>query len=125
MTAHCDLKTAKGAGAYEKGRLAEVLVVRHYCNAGYVELAMRYKTTHGEIDLIVEKDGVVVFVEVKASRDFERAVYRVTPRQQARIEATALQYLAGCALGLNTPCRFDVACVDDRAGIKIVQNAFM
>lgn len=52
------------------------------------------RTPYGEIDLIAWKDGVTVFVEVKArtSRSFGPPEVAVTPRKQAHMTACAEHY---------------------------------
>ena len=76
---------------------------------GYKILAANYRTRFGEIDLIAQKDGILVFVEVK-TRKFGvnvRPSEQVTPKKLERIRLAGLSYLAetDCCL----PVRFDVA----------------
>ncbi len=60
---------------------------------GYRILAKRFRTPHGEIDLVARKRNLVAFVEVKARATLDEAAYAVTPRQQARIIAAAEAWL--------------------------------
>ena len=69
----------------------------------------RWRCPEGELDLVVELPGEIVFVEVKARR--AHAAEAVTARQWARIGAAASRYLAERTDGA-TPCRFDLALVD-------------
>ena len=67
----------------------------------------------GEIDLILrERDGTLVFVEVRWRRDARAggAAASVTPQKQARLVYAARCYLAG--LARVPPCRFDVVAVE-------------
>ena len=47
------------------GILGEVSAARFYRDAGYTLLASNYRTRQGEIDLIVQGRGILVFTEVK------------------------------------------------------------
>ncbi len=78
----------------------------------------------GEIDLILERGKLVVFVEVKKSRDFSHAALRISAAQQQRIFGAAEEYLASCPNGTMTDCRVDVALVDAAGRIKVIENAF-
>ncbi|MFZ1041354.1 MAG: YraN family protein [Anaerolineales bacterium] len=51
---------------------------------GYEIMARNVRTPHGEIDLIAQKDGFTIFVEVKArtSSSFGPPEIAVTPRKQ-------------------------------------------
>jgi len=113
-----------GKVSHLAGQSAEEIVATQYAANGAVCLARRWRGGGGEIDLIVELDGTLVFVEVKKSRDFGRAATRIAPAQRARLEAAATTYLAGCPRGADTDCRFDVALVDAAGRVEIVANAF-
>ena len=70
--------------------------MRYLARKGYEALERNYMTRHGEIDLIVRSEEVLVFVEVKLRRGLEYGdpLEAVTPRKQARIRLMAEQYLA-------------------------------
>ncbi|MEM9320888.1 MAG: YraN family protein [Pseudomonadota bacterium] len=109
--------------AYQTGKAAEDQVARLYAGEGYLILARRWRGPAGELDLVVERDGEIVFVEVKAARDFARAVASLTGRQIERIYASAAHFLSFVPLGQNTPSRFDVALVDRMGRIDRVEKA--
>ena len=96
---------------------------------GYAILARRYRTRFGEIDIVAQDDGVVVFVEVKALRTsrFGSAAEAIPISKQRRIAAMALDYLAWSGR-LDDPCRFDVVAIDGlgtgRVQTRVIQNAF-
>ena len=60
---------------------------------GYRILAKRFRTPHGEIDLIAKRRNLVAFVEVKARATLDEAAFAVTPRQQQRIIDAAQGWL--------------------------------
>ena len=72
---------------------------------GYRILAKRFRTPHGEIDLVAKRRNLVAFVEVKARATLDEAAFAVTPRQQARI-INAAQALA---CGASRICRIRTA----------------
>ena len=43
----------------------ETMAARYLCTHDYTILARNYRTPFGEVDLIAQKDGVLVYVEVK------------------------------------------------------------
>src|SRR5688572_5321363 len=95
---------------------------------GYIIIERRYRTRFGEIDVIADDAGTVVFVEVKTKTDctFSDPVEFVTRQKQRRLVSMAEQYVA-CHHLDATPCRFDVVGVDSSvtpSQITIYQDAF-
>lgn len=80
---------------------------------GYSIIERRFRTRFGEIDIIGNDGGTVVFVEVKAKTDgsFSDPAESVTRQKQRRLASMAEQYVAYQRLA-NTPCRFDVVAID-------------
>ena len=113
-----------GAVSYHAGLCAEEGVAASYLRAGLDLVARRWRGAGGEIDLILRDGGMLVFVEVKKSRDFSRALARITERQANRIFAAAGEFLAGEPTAMNTETRFDVALVDSMGRIQLIENAF-
>ena len=112
-----------GRVSYEYGKAAEEQVARLYVCEGYRILARRWRGPAGELDLVFERAGEVVFVEVKASRDFARAIASLTQRQIRRIYRSAAHFLGFLSSGQETLSRFDVAVVDRTGGIERITNA--
>ena len=110
------------------GKSGEDLAVEALEHRGYAVTARRYRTKHGEIDIIAHDGEVVVFVEVKArtTAEFGTAAEAVTRRKQRRLVSMAVDYLARNRLS-NVPCRFDVVAIDgvgESAVITVYPNAF-
>lgn len=111
------------------GKLGEDLACAELTRLGYAILARRFRTRFGEIDIVSERDNVVVFVEVKAraSSRFGEAAEALPMWKRRRIAAMALDYLAWTGR-LDRPCRFDVVAID-RLGtsdmtMRVIEDAF-
>ena len=111
-----------GSVGYHAGLSAEQSVGNRYMEAGYRIAANRYRGSGGEIDLIAERDGELVFLEVKKSKTHAAAAARLLPRQIARLFATASEFLASMPNGQDTNSRFDVALVDGAGRVDILEN---
>jgi putative endonuclease len=95
------------------GKWGEERAVRELERRGYAILARRYRTRHGEIDIVAEDGGTIVFVEVKARETGEcgSAAEAVTVRKQRRLASMAVDYLARNHV-TDKPSRFDVVAID-------------
>ncbi|GLQ12281.1 UPF0102 protein [Devosia yakushimensis] len=84
----------------------------------------RYKTPVGEIDLIAERFGVTVFVEVKARRDAASQAETLEAINQQRIVRAAEYWLSRHPALAATPLRFDVIFLTPRRWPLHIRNAF-
>ncbi|MFN4057239.1 MAG: YraN family protein [Roseinatronobacter sp.] len=112
-----------GARNHHAGLAAEDSVLRQYLTQGYRLLARRWRGLGGELDLVLGKGDAVIFVEVKKSRCFDRALGLLGGTQVQRLFQTAEQYLGTCRAGLNTPSRLDVALVNELGEVRVIENA--
>jgi putative endonuclease len=95
---------------------------------GHVVVARRYKTEHGEIDIVTRHHEFTVFVEVKlkSSVTFGDPSEAVTPTKQQRIVWMATDYVTRFKLE-DTPCRFDVVAVECECHpprVTVIEDAF-
>ncbi|MCS6285238.1 MAG: YraN family protein [Nitrospira sp.] len=96
---------------------------------GYEILERNLRTTLGELDLVADDHGVLVFVEVKArtSGAFGGALLAVDRKKQAKLIRLAGQYLAQRHVS-DRICRFDVVLVQGDAEssfqIEHIEHAF-
>lgn len=103
---------------------ASYLLARHY-----VIKERQYRCRWGEIDLIAEKDGVLIFIEVKTRQNVRYGVpaEAVNFHKQQKIIRTAAWYLTEHPPA-ERACRFDVVEVYFPAAggrhIKQYKNAF-
>ncbi len=114
----------------EFGNLGESLAEAYLIDNGFKVLTRNYRTKIGEIDLIVIKESLLVFVEVKTrkSQRYGKGFEAVNVKKQQTLRRVAEQYLAYEKFsGGELSMRFDV--VDVLAGkeepvINHIENAF-
>ena len=113
-------KPAKAAApervaAFRTGLSAEARGAALLMAKGYRILAKRFRTPHGEIDIIARKRNLVAFIEVKARASLDDAAYAVTPRQQRRIIDAAQAWLMAHPDHAEFELRFDAILVAPRS----------
>jgi len=99
---------------YMRGLLAEIYTGIYFILKGYKILAWRYKTHGGEIDFIISKKNIIIFVEVKLRPTTDQALESITPKMKARISNAARYFLSRQskgAGGISREFRFDVVAV--------------
>ena len=111
------------------GKFGEDCAAKFLETEGYKIIARNFRIRSAEIDIIAQKDDVIVFVEVKARSDIRHGLpsEAVTVRKQKKIIEAAGVFLqdenfSECA------CRFDVVEVYLRGElveeINHIENAF-
>lgn len=112
----------------KNGLWGEIETARYFRSRGYDILDANYRTRLGEVDIIAEKDEVIVFCEVKTRDHRAVALPResVDHNKQKRVVAAALQYVK--MKKYSGKMRFDVAEVTiDQVGnrqVNVIENAF-
>ena len=110
--------------ACRTGRSAESRAAAYLMAKGYRILAKRYRTAHGEIDLVARRRNLIAFVEVKARASLDEAAYAVTPRQQQRIIDAAQGWLVAHPEHAEFELRFDAMLIAPRSLPRHVLAAF-
>ncbi len=87
-------------------------------------LGDRVRTPAGEIDLIVERDGLLGFIEVKCRPTLAEAAAAVSPRQQARLLQAGEILLGQHPEWGRNGVRFDLLVVDQAGTVRRIANAF-
>lgn len=110
------------------GRTGESMAVAHLKKNGYRMVASNYRAKTGEVDIICEEGGALVFVEVKMRRQraFGPPQAAVDERKQRKIARTAQHYLAKTRQA-GRRVRFDVLAITitgDEPVFRIIKNAF-
>lgn len=114
----------RGRAASLRGRDAEGRAAAALEAAGWEVKLLRARTKAGEIDIVAEKDGLLVFVEVKARRSLGEAAEALSARQQARLLKAAEILLAQHPEWGRNGARFDVMVVDARGTVRRIRDAF-
>jgi putative endonuclease len=114
----------RGRRAEASGRDAEGVAAGALEREGWVVLARRARTPAGEIDLVAERNGLLVFVEVKARPSLSEAALALGPRQRARLVAAAECWLAANPGHGAAGMRFDVVIVAADGTARRIADAF-
>jgi len=106
------------------GADGEELAARWYVNAGYRIVDRNWRCRNGEVDLILERPGELIFCEVKtrSSQRYGHPVEAVTPLKARKVRQLAAVWMAHHPGGGRT-VRFDVAGVIG-GEVIVAQSAF-
>jgi putative endonuclease len=106
------LKVFKRTGRQIDGQAAEDQALRYLSAHGLALVERNFRCKGGEIDLVMQEQAVLVFVEVRkrADRSHGGAAASVTAAKQARLILAAQIYLQ--RFKHPPPCRFDVVAID-------------
>ncbi len=112
------------ANSTDSGNLAEKQALSFLLKHHLELIERNYSWRGGEIDLIMQDENCLVFVEVRMRNNgrFGTGADTVGPRKMRKIASTAEHYLANHEIPRNLDCRFDVISIDER--IDWIQNAF-
>lgn len=110
----------------ELGRQAEDQACRFLEQRGMRLLSKNFRCRFGEIDLIMQDDDMLVFVEVRFRRNqlFGGPLASITPEKQRRLLLTAQTYLQQHPVkGKHAGIRFDVVALSKNPEIEWLPNA--
>ena len=117
-------KSSRRIAAHRSGHRGEALAAWFLRLQFYRIIAQRYKTPVGEIDLVAERFGVTVFIEVKARQRTADHADALAAVNRSRIVRAAQYWLAKHPAKAGTPFRFDVIFLAPRAWPRHLVNAF-
>lgn len=105
---------------------AENMACSYLQKQGLKLIERNYHSRRGEIDLIMQQDATLVFIEVRlrANDHYGSAAESITPQKQRRIIAVAQHYLQKHPSSLA--CRFDAVAISGNTAPSInwIPNAF-
>lgn len=113
----------------EQGEIGEQMAITYLIKKGFNLLEKNWRNSTGEIDLIMSKDNIIVFVEVKLRKtdtfgDPEKAVSK---SKQKRIIQTANSYIFDKNIPERFEYRFDIISIvknNNFLSIKHFEDAF-
>ncbi|MEE9396471.1 MAG: YraN family protein [Methylococcales bacterium] len=118
----------KGQGnSIATGKAAEDLALTFLIDKGLKLVERNYRSRGGEIDLIMEDNEMLIFVEVRyrKTNTHGSALESITLKKQAKLITCASHYLT--QKRINKPTRFDAIAVSperDTLSIEWVPDAF-
>jgi len=103
------------------GQRGEDLAAAHLEEQGYVVCERNWRCQAGEIDIVAEDGGCLVFVEVRTrrGREYGSPEESVTPAKQARLAEVAQTYLQEHSW--DGDWRIDVVAVEMASGGKLLR----
>lgn len=109
----------------EEGTAGEEQAAKTLKKEGYRIIETNFRTRFGEIDIIAEEKGYLVFVEVKKRNTdtFGDPFHAINARKRQHMIKSALFYMK-CHDCFNRRVRFDVVGIE-REEVKIIRNAFI
>jgi len=118
----------------EQGEYTENLACQYLENKGFKLIEKNFNCRVGEIDLIMQDNDSLVFIEVRyrRSNNFGSGAESITASKQSKLIKTASLYLQQHAKLNKYPARFDVVSItgfietDDLDNINFdwIENAF-
>jgi putative endonuclease len=110
------------------GSAAEAAALRRYRKGGATPLACNWHAKKvdggGEIDIVLERDGAVIFVEVKARRTLDEAYNSIRPSQLRRIAAAADGFMNDTGRR-GGDMRFDIVLCDRYGAMEKIENIWI
>lgn len=112
------------------GDIGESIALNYLQKLGYELLERNFRGKRGEIDIIMTKGVVIVFVEVKYRRQgsFGYSAYSITESKKKKLYKIAEEYLTEKHLCLERECSFSAVLIDDSAlgrNISFVKDIFI
>ena len=113
----------------QKGRLAEELACEYLTQQGLTFINKNYHCRYGEIDLIMQQEKTIVFVEVRyrKANNLVDSASSIDQYKQQKLYRSAEHYLQQNKIHQTIPARFDVVAItqsrNSDADISWIQNA--
>lgn len=104
------------------GRWGEAIAARRLEDSGYAVRDRNWRAGRGELDIVAERAGVIVFVEVRTRRSdaFGAPEETISPRKRAKLIETAQAYLDAHGLA-GAQWQIDVIAVNLDARNRLVR----
>lgn len=111
------------------GSSGEIRALNYFKEKGFEVVETNFRCRSGEVDLIVSKDEILVFVEVKTLLwgNLEVLARELNSEKQKRILETSKYFLSKHRQYSNSLVRFDVVVIDMPGfpAVYHIENAFL
>lgn len=108
----------------QRGMVAEEHAHKFLVQHGLRLVKQNFYSRFGEIDLIMQDNDTLVFVEVrKRQQGFTQALESITSSKQQKLVKAASYYLL--KLGREVNCRFDAVVIDGQDNCKWLKNVIV
>ena len=106
----------------EFGQISEDRAATYLMARGYTIRDRNWRVGHKEIDIIAQKDGVIVFIEVKARKSdrYGDAIEAVNDQKIRNLVTAAHAYVRYHRIDL--PTRFDIISITGEPGQQTVEH---
>jgi len=101
-----------------KGQEGEERASRYLRRRGYKIVDRNVRAGRGELDIVAQKDDLLVFVEVKSYQNREQGLLAVHEDKCDRLRSAASAYLGRHVQFATLQCRFDLIILTPSGGIN-------
>ena len=95
-------------------------VIEYYEQQWYEVLDTNYTIPNGEIDIVVQKNGEIVFIEAKVVDETDDLIWYIKPSKLKSLQRAIQNYMYKKNLEFNI--RLDVAFVKNNSILEIFEN---
>ncbi|MEM7347302.1 MAG: YraN family protein [Chloroflexota bacterium] len=115
---------AKRDARKQTGNQGEQIAAQYLSNQGYRIVKQNWRCSVGEVDLIVQNEEFLVFVEVRTRRGsrFGTAEESITATKQARLVELAQTYLQQYDVSISQAWRIDVIAIQLTQGTPVINH---
>lgn len=108
----------------QSGDIAEMMALNYLEQQGLKLINKNFTSRFGEIDLIMQDNDTLTFIEVKKrTSGIDNAVESITYAKQKKLILTAQYFLLKIKKTVN--CRFDVVAIDGNNAVKWLKNVII
>lgn len=110
--------------AQQLGKWAENYAKQQALQQGFTCISQNYRCRNGELDLILEKDNLLIFMEIKARSNthYGHAVEMLTPQKQRHMMNAITHFLAHFPQYTHHDYRFDLFAIQFHQSINNLQE---
>ena len=107
--------------SHHSGQAAESIALEYLQQHSLKLLRKNFHSRFGEIDLIMQDNDTLIFVEVRQrSSGISDAIASICPSKQRKLVKAAQYYLLN--IGYEVACRFDAVVMDKEHNIEWLKN---